>query len=136
MSDYSILIVDDQPENFEVIEALLHNTDHTLYYASDGITAIDLLNKFDPDLVLLDVMMPEIDGIEVCRQIKANPRWQAIPVIMVTSFHSTDNLSRCLAAGADDFLSKPVNGIELRTRVHSLLRIKKQHDRIESLSKI
>jgi two-component system, sensor histidine kinase and response regulator len=136
MSDYSILIVDDQPENFEVIEALLHNTDHNLYYASDGITAIDLLDKFDPDLVLLDVMMPEIDGIEVCRQIKANPRWQAIPVIMVTSFNSTDNLSRCLAAGADDFLSKPVNGIELRTRVHSLLRIKKQHDRIESLSKI
>jgi two-component system, sensor histidine kinase and response regulator len=136
MSDYSILIVDDQPENFEVIEALLHNTDHTLYYASDGITAIDLLDKFDPDLVLLDVMMPEIDGIEVCRQIKANPRWQAIPVIMVTSFNSTDNLSRCLAAGADDFLSKPVNGIELRTRVHSLLRIKKQHDHIESLSKI
>jgi two-component system, sensor histidine kinase and response regulator len=136
MSDYSILIVDDQPENFEVIEALLQNTDHNLYYASDGVTAIDLLDKFDPDLVLLDVMMPEIDGIEVCRQIKANPRWQAIPVIMVTSFSSTDNLSRCLAAGADDFLSKPVNGIELRTRVHSLLRIKTQHDRIESLSKI
>jgi two-component system, sensor histidine kinase and response regulator len=136
MSDYSILVVDDQPENFEVIEALLQNTDRTLYYASDGITAIDLLDKFDPDLVLLDVMMPEIDGIEVCKQIKVNPRWQAIPVIMVTSFDSTENLSRCLAAGADDFLSKPVNGIELRTRVHSLLRIKKQHDRIESLSRL
>jgi two-component system, sensor histidine kinase and response regulator len=136
MSNYSILIVDDQPENFEVIEALLQSTDHNLYYASDGITAIDLLDKFTPDLVLLDVMMPEIDGIEVCKQIKANPRWQAIPVIMVTSFSSTANLSRCLAAGADDFLSKPVNGIELRTRVNSLLRIKKQQDLIESLSKV
>jgi two-component system, sensor histidine kinase and response regulator len=136
MSNYSILVVDDQPENFEVIEALLENMSYTLYYASGGQVAIDCLDKFDPDLILLDVMMPEIDGIEVCKQIKANSRWQAVPIIMVTSFSSRENLACCLTAGADDFISKPVNGIELRARVHSMLRIKKQHDRIESLSKL
>jgi two-component system, sensor histidine kinase and response regulator len=136
MSSHSILVVDDQPENFEVIEALLESMDYTLHYASSGQVAIDFLDKFDPDLILLDVMMPEIDGIEVCKQIKANSRWQAVPIIMVTSLSSTEDLARCLTAGADDFLSKPVNGVEMRARVHSMLRIKKQHDRIESLSKL
>ena len=136
MSSYSILVVDDHPENFEVIEALLESMNYTLHYASSGQVAIDFLDKFDPDLILLDVMMPEIDGIEVCKQIKANSRWQAVPIIMVTSLAGTEDLARCLTAGADDFLSKPVNGIELRARVNSMLRIKKQHDRIESLSKL
>jgi two-component system, sensor histidine kinase and response regulator len=136
MNDYSILVVDDQPENFEVIEALLESMNYTLHYASSGQVAIDFLDKFDPDLILLDVMMPEIDGIEVCKQIKANSRWQAVPIIMVTSLSSTEDLARCLTAGADDFLSKPVNGVEMRARVNSMLRIKKQHDRIESLSKL
>jgi two-component system, sensor histidine kinase and response regulator len=136
MSSYSILIVDDQPENLEVIEALLQCMNYTLHYASSGQVAIDFLDKFDPDLILLDVMMPELDGIEVCKQIKANSRWQAVPIIMVTSLGSKEDLVRCLTAGADDFISKPVNGIELRARVHSMLRIKKQHDRIESLSKL
>jgi two-component system, sensor histidine kinase and response regulator len=136
MSSYSILVVDDHPENFEVIEALLESMNYTLHYASSGQVAIDFLDKFDPDLILLDVMMPEVDGIEVCKQIKANSRWQAVPIIMVTSLASKEDLSRCLTAGADDFLSKPVNGIELRARVNSMLRIKKQHDRIESLSKL
>ncbi len=136
MNNYSILVVDDQAENFDVIQALLQNIDYSLHYANHGKTAIDSLDKFDPDLILLDVMMPEIDGIEVCKQIKSNPRWQAVPIIMVTSLSSTDNLARCLNAGADDFISKPINGIELRARVHSMLRIKKQHDRIESLSRL
>lgn len=136
MSGYSILVVDDQPENFEVIEALLESMNYTLHYASSGQVAIDFLDKFDPDLILLDVMMPEIDGIEVCKQIKANSRWLAVPIIMVTSLSSTENLAHCLTAGADDFLSKPVNSVELRARVHSMLRIKKQHDRIESLTKL
>jgi two-component system, sensor histidine kinase and response regulator len=136
MSSYSILVVDDQPENFEVIEAFLEPMGYTLHYANGGQVAIDSLDKFDPDLILLDVMMPGIDGIEVCKQIKANSRWQAIPIIMVTALCSTDNLAHCLTTGADDFLSKPVNCIELRARVHSMLRIKKQHDRIESLSRL
>jgi two-component system, sensor histidine kinase and response regulator len=134
--NYSILIVDDEPHNFETIEALLTNTGYDLHYAHRGEEAIAGLDKFDPDAILLDVMMPGIDGIEVCRRIKAMPQWQAVPIIMVTALAETTDLARCLAAGADDFVSKPINGVELRARVQSMLRIKKQHDRIQSLSKL
>jgi two-component system, sensor histidine kinase and response regulator len=136
MSNYSILVIDDEADNFEVIEALLTSTDYTLNYANRGREAIADLDKFDPDAILLDVMMPDIDGIEVCRQIKAMPQWQAVPIIMVTALARTEDLARCLAAGADDFVSKPINGVELRARIQSMLRIKKQHDRIQSLSKL
>ncbi len=136
MNTYSILVVDDEPDNFEVIEALLASMNYTLHYASHGQEAISSLDKFDPDLILLDVMMPSIDGIEVCKQIKAMSEWQAVPIVMVTALSSPTDLARCLAAGADDFISKPVNGVELRARVQSMLRIKKQHDRIEALSKL
>jgi two-component system, sensor histidine kinase and response regulator len=136
MNDYSILVVDDEPDNFEVLEALLASMNYTLHYASHGQEAIASLAKFDPDLILLDVMMPGIDGIEVCKRIKAMSEWQAVPIVMVTALSGSTDLARCLASGADDFISKPVNGVELRARVHSMLRIKKQHDRIEALSKL
>jgi two-component system, sensor histidine kinase and response regulator len=136
MNDYSILVVDDEPDNFEVIEALLASMNYTLHYASHGQEAIASLDKFEPDLILLDVMMPGIDGIEVCKRIKAMSEWQAVPIVMVTALSGATDLARCLASGADDFISKPVNGVELRARVHSMLRIKKQHDRIEALSKL
>jgi two-component system, sensor histidine kinase and response regulator len=136
MSTYSILVVDDEPDNFDVIEALLTDRDYALHYASHGQEAIASLDKFDPDVILLDVMMPDMDGFEVCQRIKAMPQWQAVPIIMVTALASKEDLSRCLSAGADDFVSKPVNSVELRARVQSMLRIKKQHDRIQSLSKL
>jgi two-component system, sensor histidine kinase and response regulator len=134
--NYSILIVDDEPDNFEVIEALLESANYTLHYANRGQEAIEALDTFDPDAILLDVMMPGIDGIEVCKRIKAMPQWQAVPIIMVTALDDKADLARCIAAGADDFVSKPINGIELRARVQSMLRIKKQHDRIQSLSRL
>jgi two-component system, sensor histidine kinase and response regulator len=136
MSNYSILVVDDEPDNFEVIEGLLHGKDYALHYVSCGQDAIDALDTLNPDLILLDVMMPEMDGLEVCQQIKAIPQWQAIPIIMVTALAEKTDLARCLSMGADDFVCKPVNSTELRARVQSMLRIKKQHDRIESLSKL
>jgi two-component system, sensor histidine kinase and response regulator len=136
INNHSILVVDDEPDNFEVIEALLTSMPYTLHYANHGQKAIDSLDKFQPDLILLDVMMPDIDGIEVCKKIKSIHQWQAVPVIMVTALNGTNDLANCLSAGADDFISKPVNGIELRARVQSMLRIKKQHDRIQSLSKL
>ncbi|WP_295621668.1 response regulator [Chamaesiphon sp. GL140_3_metabinner_50] len=136
MSGYSILVVDDEPDNFDVIEALLPNESYTLHYANCGEDAIAYLDKFDPDLILLDVMMPGINGIEVCRRIKLMSQWQGVPIIMVTALSGKEDLARCLAAGADDFLHKPVNGLELRARVNSMLRIKKQHDRIQSFSKL
>jgi two-component system, sensor histidine kinase and response regulator len=136
MSSYSILIVDDEPDNFDVIEALLPSESYKLHYANCGEAALSALDKFDPDVILLDVMMPGIDGFEVCRRIKLMSQWQAVPIIMVTALSSKEDLARCLAAGADDFVNKPVNSLELRARVNSMLRIKKQHDRIQSFSKL
>ena len=136
MSSYSILIVDDEPDNFDVIEALLPSESYKLHYANCGEAALSALDKFNPDVILLDVMMPGINGFEVCRRIKLMSQWQAVPIIMVTALASKEDLARCLAAGADDFVNKPVNGLELRARVNSMLRIKKQHDRIQSFSKL
>jgi two-component system, sensor histidine kinase and response regulator len=136
MSAYSILVVDDEPDNFEVIEALLPSDKYALHYASRGEEAITSLNVFQPDAILLDVMMPDIDGIEVCKRIKAMTQRQAIPIIMVTALSAKEDLARCLEAGADDFICKPVNGVELRARVASMLRLKQQYDRIRSLSQL
>jgi two-component system sensor histidine kinase/response regulator len=136
MSQFSILIVDDVPDNFDVIETLLSEQDYQLHYAASGQDALSSLDLFQPDIILLDVMMPGIDGIEVCRRIKAISKWQSVPIIMVTALSSKSDLANCINAGADDFISKPVNGIELRARVHSMLRIKQQYDSIQSLSRI
>ena len=136
MSSYSILIIDDEPDNFDAIEALLSSESYQLHYASCGEDAISALEKFAPDVILLDVMMPHLDGFEVCRRIKLMSQWQGVPIIMVTALSGKEDLARCLAAGADDFVNKPVNGLELRARVNSMLRIKKQYDRIQSFSKL
>ncbi|MFB2897420.1 response regulator [Aerosakkonemataceae cyanobacterium BLCC-F50] len=136
MNNPSILIVDDEPANFDVIEAFLSSHKYDLHYVASGREAIALLDTFGPSLILLDVMMPGIDGREVCRQIKGIPKWQAVPIIMVTALNSKSDLADCLEAGADDFISKPINAIELRARVQSMLRIKQQYDNIETLSKI
>ena len=136
MKKPSILVIDDEPDNFDVIETLLNDQDYDLHYAASGQDALTSLDTFDPDLILLDVMMPGIDGIEVCQQIKANSKWQGIPIVMVTALSSKSDLANCLNAGADDFISKPVNGIELRARVHSMLRIKHHYDDLQTLLKL
>lgn len=133
---FSILVVDDEPDNFDVIETLLSEQNYQLHYAANGKNAIASLDAFKPDLILMDVMMPEMDGIEVCKRIKANPEWQIVPIIMVTALNSKSDLANCLNAGADDFISKPINSVEMRARVHSMLRIKQQYDNIQALSQI
>lgn len=129
----SLLVIDDKPTNLEVIESLLSDEDYDIYYASSGLKALERLDTIKPDVILLDVMMPEMDGMEVCRRIKANFSWCHIPIIMVTILDSKEDLARCMDAGADDFISKPINGIELRARVRSMLRMKQQYDRVQSL---
>lgn len=144
MRVFSILVVDDEPDNFDVIEALLgvgsipleRKATYQLHYAANGQDAITSLDILRPDLILLDVMMPGIDGIETCRQIKAMKQWKAVPIIMVTALNEKSDLANCIAAGADDFISKPVNTVELRARVQSMLRIKQQYDSIQTLSHI
>jgi len=133
MNTPSILVVDDEPNNFDVIETFLDEQDYDLHYAIGGQEAIASLDLFQPDVILLDVMMPGIDGIEVCRRIKAMPQWYSVPIIMVTALTSKEDLARCIEAGADDFISKPVNSLELRARVKSMLRIKQQYDHINLL---
>lgn len=128
----SILVVDDEPSGFDVIETILFDEGYDLHYASSGSAALKRLETALPDLILLDVMMPEIDGVEVCRQVKSNPQWRHIPIIMVTALSSKVVLARCLETGADDFVDKPVNALELRARVRSMLRIKGQHDALQA----
>jgi two-component system, sensor histidine kinase and response regulator len=136
MNNYSILVVDDEPDNFEVVETLLLSENYQIYYASSGAEALASLDTFNPDLILLDVLMPGIDGLEVCERLKLMRKWRSVPIIMLTALSGTTAIADCLEAGADDFIRKPVNGIELRARVKSMLRIKKQFDRIESLTKL
>jgi diguanylate cyclase (GGDEF)-like protein len=130
----SILVVDDNPDNFDIIETLLDNQAYDIHYAPGGFQALEYISNSQPALILLDVMMPDIDGIEVCRRIKANPDWKGIPIIMITALTSKEDLSRCLYAGADDFIGKPVHAVELRARVHSMLRIHYQQQQIQQLN--
>jgi PleD family two-component response regulator len=132
MTPPSILIVDDEPNNFDVVEALLGDQNFELNYAASGEDAIASLKIYHPDLILLDVMMPGLDGVQVCQRIKAMEQWQAIPIIMVTAVSSKEDLSYCLQTGADDFISKPLNALELRARVGSMLRIKRQYDALQA----
>ncbi|OUL19389.1 response regulator [Nostoc sp. 106C] len=132
----SILVIDDEPDNFDVVETLLDGENYQLYYAPSGQQALDRLDSFQPDVILLDVMMPDLDGLEVCRRIKADPQWQMVPIIVVTALTTKEDLAQCLATGADDFISKPVNSVELRARVNSMLRIKQQYDNQQALLKL
>ncbi|MBK4732587.1 response regulator [Oxynema sp. CENA135] len=133
---HSILLVDDEASIFEVIEGLLYREGYQLSYLSSGREALDRIDEIEPDVILLDLMMPEMDGIETCQQIKANQRWCHIPIIMVTALSSKEDLARCLEAGADDFLAKPVNSLELRARVRSMLRIKLQYDALAATQRL
>ncbi|EKU99511.1 phosphoacceptor domain-containing protein [Leptolyngbya sp. PCC 7375] len=135
MNAPTILIIDDEPDNFDVISILLNDQEYQLHYIGNAAEVIDSLEIIQPDLILLDVMMPGINGVELCRQIRAVPKWQSIPITMVTALTRKEDLARCLNAGADDFISKPLNGLELRARVHSMLRIKHQHDHLQTLLK-
>ncbi|MEB3212892.1 MAG: response regulator [Leptolyngbyaceae bacterium] len=133
---YSILVVDDEPANFDVIETFLGQQGYQLHYVDSGEKAIASLDTIKPDLILLDIMMPNMNGMDVCQSIKAMPQGRAIPVIMVTALVSKVVLSQCMKLGADDFISKPINSLELRARVQSMLRIKQQHDDLQSLLKL
>lgn len=129
---HSVLVVDDEPHGFDVIEAHLYREAYNLSYVSSGIEALNSLDSIQPDVILLDVMMPEMDGWEVCRKIKSDPHWKHIPIITITALNSKEDLAKSVEAGADDFLAKPVSGIELRARVKSMLRIKEQYDALEA----
>jgi diguanylate cyclase (GGDEF)-like protein len=120
-----ILVVDDHEDNVEVLRARLEARGYEVEGANDGQTALDTVPKFLPDLILLDVMMPDMDGLEVARRLKADRSLPFIPVIMQTALDSTERMVAGLEAGADDYVTKPINFAELEARIRSLLRIKK-----------
>ena len=128
----NILVVDDEPDNFDVLETLLTELDLRLYYAASGEEGLRMLEVVDIDVILLDFAMPGMNGLEFCRQVKLHSVWSTIPIVMVTSRTASSDLAQSLEAGADDFISKPVNSVELRARLHSMLRIRSQYQKLAS----
>jgi adenylate cyclase len=127
-----ILVVDDLPQNVKLLADLLGAKGYAVSTASSGPEALLKVEAERPDLVLLDVMMPEMSGYEVCRKIRENPATGILPVVMVTSLDPGQERIRGLEAGADDFLTKPVNQAELLARVRSLVRVKQLYDTVET----
>lgn len=134
MSDsHRILIADDNAANRELLEAYLAAIDCDIDTAVDGQDTLDKIAANPPDLILLDVMMPKLSGFEVCKQIKDNPETSRIVVLMVTALNELGDIERAVNAGTDDFLSKPVNKLELLKRVTNMLKLKGTEDELERL---
>jgi two-component system cell cycle response regulator len=127
-----ILVVDDVPANVRLLEARLSAEYFDVLTASNGTEALKICQRAECDMILLDVMMPDMDGFEVCRRIKSDPLTHHIPVVMVTALDSASDRVRGLEAGADDFLTKPVSDIVLLARVRSLTRLKMMTDELRS----
>ena len=119
-----VLIADDNQQNCELLEAYLSDENYEIVFAYDGRQTIDSVAARIPDLILLDIMMPKLSGYEVCRELKTDPATRNVPVLMVTALNESGDIEKAVAAGCDDFLSKPVNSLELKTRVRSLLRVR------------
>jgi len=126
----TILIVDDEEINVKLVKGILASENYNLIDALSGSEALSMLAPNRPDLILLDVMMPEMDGFETCRKIKQNTNTKIIPVLMITALSEKEHRLKALDCGADDFLSKPVDKTELKIRVKSLLRIKEYHNEL------
>lgn len=133
MTTPRILIADDNAQNRELLEALLAKIDCDTEMAVDGQDTLNKVESFHPDLILLDVMMPKLNGFEVCRKLKADPAYSRIMILMVTALSELGDIERAVAAGTDDFLSKPVNSHELQKRVSNMLKLKGTEDELERL---
>ncbi len=127
----TVLVVDDNQQNLELIQAYLEDVECLTEAAHDGIEALEMVARNKPDLILLDVMMPKMSGFEVCRRLKNNPQTTDIPIIMVTALNEFGDIERGLDSGTDDFVSKPINRLELLTRIRTMLKLKHLTDRLQ-----
>ena len=133
MSDNNklILIVDDVPRNLQVLATILYDDGYEIAIAENGKTALEILNTIAPDLILLDIMMPDVDGFEVCRQIKSDHQLSSIPIIFLTAKNDTESIVKSFEIGASDYVTKPFNAIELKARVKTHLQLREKTKRLE-----
>ena len=131
-----ILVVDDVPDNVDILQMRLEAQGYEVVTAADGIEALEKIRELRPDLVLLDVMMPKLDGIETVKRLKADASLPFIPVILVTAKADASDVISGLESGGDDYLTKPVDHAALSARVRAMLRIKALHDTVQQLSLI
>jgi two-component system cell cycle response regulator len=124
LREAKVLIVDDNLQNLELLQAYLESLGCELLTARDGVEAAESIERTPPDIILLDVMMPNMSGFELCSKIKSDPKKRDIPIVMVTALNEIGDVERAVECGTDDFLTKPVNKLELLTRVRSLLRVR------------
>jgi DNA-binding response OmpR family regulator len=127
-----VLLVDDEEVNLDLMEQLVVAEGYEVIRASDGETALEMVKTTKPDVIFLDIVMPQMNGLEVLRKIKTSPFSYAIPVVMVTAIAASEERIKSIHAGADDFITKPFDRIELAARLKSLMRLKSIHDRLEN----
>jgi two-component system, OmpR family, alkaline phosphatase synthesis response regulator PhoP len=133
MPKSKILIADDNATNVELLEAYLCDVDCEIAVAADGQQTLEQVAKVQPDLILLDIMMPKLSGFEVCKKLKRDPATSQIMILMVTALNELGDIERAVAAGCDDFLSKPINKLELVKRVENMLKLRHVTDELERL---
>jgi two-component system alkaline phosphatase synthesis response regulator PhoP len=131
MPQSTVLIVDDNPQNVELLIAFLESMPVKLVTAVDGVDALEKVAEHNPDLILLDIMMPRMSGYQVCRKLKGDPKTRDIQILMVTALNELGDIEQASECGTDDFVSKPVNKLELLTRVKSLLRVRHLKSELE-----
>lgn len=130
-----ILIADDNEQNVELLEAYLAGLDCDIAIAVDGQDTLDKVASFQPDILLLDVMMPKLSGFEVCQKLKGEEATRRIPILMITALNEQGDIERAVDAGTDDFLSKPVNKLEVLKRVELMLKLRHVTDEVERLQR-
>ncbi|MGB7161377.1 MAG: response regulator [Tepidisphaeraceae bacterium] len=127
----TVLLVDDNVQNLELLQAFLESLPVRLVTAFDGVDALEKVAEHKPDLILLDVMMPRMSGFQVCKKLKSDPQTRDIQILMVTALNELGDIEQANECGTDDFVSKPVNKLELLTRVKSLLRVRHLKSELE-----
>jgi two-component system, OmpR family, alkaline phosphatase synthesis response regulator PhoP len=128
-----ILVVDDEASIRDMLRDVLTAAGHTVVTAADGREALPLTLSDKPDLILSDIRMPKLDGLTLCKALRVNPETKIIPIIMLTSYNTSEHMEAAMAAGADDFLPKPLNVDEVKIRVRSLLKLKHVTDEVQRL---